>query len=74
MIMAASETRHVATPKERYVPPVSDEELARSNRELRELLTLWATEGDEQDHRETLEVLRDALGARRVASNRNLFP
>ena len=63
-----------ATAKRPYVPPVSAEELARSNRELAELLDSWETEGDEQEQRETLAVLRESLGARRVASDRNLFP
>jgi hypothetical protein len=57
-----------------YVPPVSAEELARSNRALVELLDSWETEGDEQEQRETLAVLRDTLGAGRVSSSRNLFP
>lgn len=57
-----------------YVPPVSADELARSNQELTGLLDSWETEGDEREQRETLAVLREALGARRVASSRNLFP
>jgi hypothetical protein len=57
-----------------YVPQVSAEELARSNREPAELLDSWESEGDEQEQRETLAVLRESLGARRVASSRNLFP
>jgi hypothetical protein len=57
-----------------YVPPVSAEELARRNRALVELLDSWESGGDEQEQRETLAVLREALGARRVASSRNLFP
>jgi excisionase family DNA binding protein len=57
-----------------YVPPVAAEALARSNRELVELLDAWESEGDEEEQRETLAVLRESLGARRVASSRNLFP
>ena len=57
-----------------YLPPISPEELARRNRALIELLDSWEAEGDEQEQRETLAVLRESLGARRVASYRNLFP
>jgi hypothetical protein len=57
-----------------YVPPISDEEVIRSNRELIDLLDSFETEGDEQEQRETLAILRESLGARRVASSRNLFP
>jgi excisionase family DNA binding protein len=57
-----------------YVPLVSAEELAVSNRELSELLASWESEGDEQEQRATLAVRRESLGARRVASSRDLFP
>jgi excisionase family DNA binding protein len=56
------------------VPPLSAEELTRRNRALVELLDSWESEGDEQEQRETLGVIREALGAKRVASSRNLFP
>ena len=57
-----------------YVPPIHPDELARRNRALAALLDSWEEDGDEREQRETLAVLRDALGARRVASSRNLFP
>ena len=57
-----------------YVPAISAEELARGNEELLGLLDSWLTEGDEEEQRETLTILKDALGERRVASSRNLFP
>ena len=57
-----------------YVPAVSAEELARRNRDLLDLLRSWESEGDEEEQRETLAVLRESLGARRVASSRPLFP
>lgn len=57
-----------------YVPPISSEELARRNQSAIELLDLWEAEGDEQDHRETMQVLREALGEGRSSSSRNLFP
>jgi hypothetical protein len=67
-------TPETATPGAPYVPPVSAEELARRNRAVVELLDSWESDGDEQEQRETLAVLREALGERRVASSRNLFP
>jgi hypothetical protein len=57
-----------------YVPPISAEELARRNQAAIALLDAWDEEGDEEEQRETMRVLRDALGARRVASSRSLFP
>ena len=57
-----------------YVPPVSAEELAHRNRAAIDLLDRWEAEGDEEDHRATMGVLREALGPRRVISSRNLFP
>lgn len=57
-----------------YVPTATADELARSNRDLVDLLNSWESEGDEEEQRETLAVLRESLGARRVTSTRNLFP
>ncbi len=57
-----------------YVSPLTADELAQRNRELIELLNSWESEGDEQEQRETLTVLREALGTRRVASSRAQFP
>jgi hypothetical protein len=57
-----------------YASPLTADELARRNRELIELLNSWESEGDEQEQRETLTVLREALGRRRVASSRAQFP
>lgn len=57
-----------------YVPPITPEELRRRGQDVAELLASWATDGDEEEQRETLAVLRESLGARRVASSRNLFP
>jgi hypothetical protein len=63
-----------AAAREPYVPPMTAEELAQRNKALVELLDSWESEGDEQEQRETLNVLREALGPRRVASSRALFP
>jgi hypothetical protein len=38
------------------------------------MLDSWTTEGDEQEQRETMEVLREALGEKRALSSRKLFP
>jgi excisionase family DNA binding protein len=57
-----------------YVPRISDEEQARRNKAAIALLDSWETEGDEQDQRETLAILKEALGKGRTAAARNLFP
>ncbi len=54
-----------------FVPPISAEELARRNASAVALLDeLEADVAGEEDQRETLEVLRRALGPDRVASSR----
>jgi hypothetical protein len=60
--------------REPYLPPLTADELAQRSKTLVELLDAWESEGDEQEQRETLSVLREALGRRRVASSRALFP
>ncbi len=57
-----------------YALPLTADELAQRNRELIELLNSWESEGDEQEQRETLTVLLEVLGRRRVASSRAQFP
>ena len=57
-----------------YIPRLTDEELDRSNRELVELLDSWEKDGDEQEQRETLAILREALGNRHLPPSRNAFP
>jgi hypothetical protein len=54
--------------------PLTPDELAQRKRDLIELLNSWESEGDEQEQRETLAVLSEALGRRRVASSRGQFP
>jgi hypothetical protein len=56
------------------VSPLTADDLAQRNRDLIELLNSWESEGDEEEQRETLTVLREALGRRRVASSRAQFP
>ena len=56
-----------------YVSILTADELAQRGRDLIDLLNAWETEGDEREQRETLTVLREALGTRRVASSRVQF-
>jgi excisionase family DNA binding protein len=54
-----------------FVPPITREELARRNTAAVALLDEWEADVDgEQDQRETMAVLRQALGSDRVASDR----
>ncbi len=54
-----------------FVPPITPEELARRNRAAMALLDEWEADIEgEQDQRETMAVLREALGLGRIASNR----
>jgi hypothetical protein len=57
-----------------YVSSRTTDDLAQRNKALIELLNSWESEGDEQEQRETLNVIREALGTRRVASSRAQFP
>jgi len=58
-----------------YVPPMSEAELARRNQAAMRLLDAWENdEESEEEQRETLAVLKAALGEGRIASSRNLFP
>jgi hypothetical protein len=69
-----STTHETTAPAKPYVPPITPEELRRRNAEMIALLNEWATEGDERDQRETLAVLRQALGPDRVMGSRSQFP
>lgn len=72
--MPANSTPILATPEAGavpFVPPITPEELARRNRAAMALLDEWAADvEDERDQRETMDVLRQALGPERVASSR----
>jgi hypothetical protein len=57
-----------------YVPRIDDAELLRRNQAAIRLLDSWEQDGDEEEQRETLAVLKAALGEQRIASSRNLFP
>jgi len=59
--------------KAAYLPPITPEELRTRNAEAIRLLDQFEAEGDEQDHRETMDVLRKALGPDRTISNRSVF-
>jgi excisionase family DNA binding protein len=76
-IMAANSTT-LATPEADatpFVPPTSPEELALRNRAAMALLDEWAVDvEDEREQRETMDVLRRALGPGRIASDRPAIP
>jgi hypothetical protein len=58
-----------------YVPIIEAAELLRRNWAAVRLLDAWeADEASDQEQRETLAILKAALGEARVASSRNLFP
>ncbi len=56
-----------------FVPQFDAAERARRNRPAMELLDSWEAEGDEREQRETMAVLREALGPNRTLSSRPLF-
>jgi hypothetical protein len=74
MASARTDSGTTSPAREPYVPRISPEELARRNRAAIDLLDSWESEGDEQEQHETMQVLREALGARREISSRKLFP
>ena len=49
---------------ESIITPLAPDELTRRNQGLIELLDSWELEGDEEEQRETLAVIREALGPR----------
>lgn len=57
-----------------YVSPIDPAELRRRNAAAIRLLDEWEAEGDEADQRATMAVLRETLGARRIAATRGLYP
>ena len=67
----ANETE--APPRTPYVPPVALDELRRRNAEMIADLDRWESEGDEDEQRGTMAVLREALGANRTISDRDAF-
>jgi hypothetical protein len=38
------------------------------------LLDKWEREGDEQEQAETMAVIRETLGEKRIGSKRSMFP
>ena len=56
-----------------YLPPITPEELRRRNAEAIRTLDQFEVEGDEEDQKETMSVLREALGPNRTISNRSAF-
>jgi hypothetical protein len=62
-----------STEKRPYVPPITDEELRERNAKAIALLDAWERDGDEQEQRETMAVLRKALGPERMMGYRSVF-
>ncbi len=56
------------------VPPIDPAELARRNAALIAALDAWELQGDEREQKETMDVLRQALGPGRTLSSRSQFP
>jgi hypothetical protein len=57
-----------------FVPPLDEAERIRRNRAARDRIAAWRNDGDAEEQRATMEVLREALGDRRTLSPRPLFP
>ena len=54
------------------IPDAAERE--RRRQRLIALFDQWEAQGDPEEERESLAELREALGAKRVISDRNLFP
>ena len=57
-----------------HVLSLSEAELIRRNEAAIALLDAWERDGDEDEQRETMAVLRRALGENREMSDRPIFP
>lgn len=54
-----------------FAPPITPEDQVRRNRAAMALLDEWEADIEgEQDQRETMDILRQALGPGRIASGR----
>jgi hypothetical protein len=59
---------------ESIIPVIEPLERLRRNAAVLDLIEEWSNDGDsEQDQRETMDVLRKALGSERIASNRAIL-
>ena len=56
-----------------YLAAVDPEEHRRKNAAAMKLLDEFEADDDEQDQKETMTVLREALGPNRTISNRSVF-
>jgi hypothetical protein len=56
------------------VPRLDVDEQERRAQEVVRLLDSWESEGDKIEQKETISVLRSALGSDRIAASRELFP
>ena len=65
----------VEAPPSPLVPPMDAEERRQRNAAALSLIEEWARdEESDQDQRETMDVLRKALGPDGIASSRPIFP
>jgi hypothetical protein len=60
-----------APDRPRLLEPLTREELMGRNRQAIALLDSFETEGDEEEQRETMGILRRALGPDRIISSRS---
>jgi hypothetical protein len=58
------------TPEKPPLQPMTQEQ----RQKMVEALDRWANEGNEEEQKESFEILKKALGEERTISNRNLFP
>ena len=56
-----------------YLAPIDPEEHRRKNAAAMRLLDEFESDEDEEDQKETMAVLREALGPNRTISNRSAF-
>jgi hypothetical protein len=71
--MATAEPTTKAEAAAPYPAPISIEELRARNQAASAFLKSLVTDGDEQEQRETMDILREALGEHRIMSYRSVF-
>ena len=68
--MSTTERTAARTP---YLPPIAPDDLQRRNAAAIRVLDQFETDGDEEDQKETMKILRQALGPDRDISDRSAF-
>jgi hypothetical protein len=71
--MATAQELTTNEPKTSHVFSLSKAEIRRRNQAAGALLDAWERDGDEDEQRETMAVLRRALGENREMSDRPIF-